>query len=93
MSKYNVIAGAISIIVSMLGFFLAFRAELKKHTDEIVKKRLEEEKRHFRNECRIYGVKRKLSDVESYLTKRLDRLAEQIGELNKLIFDFIKGKQ
>ena len=92
MNKYNVIAGVVSIVVSMLGFFLAFRAELKKHTDEIVKRRLKEERRHTRNERRILAVEQKISDLESYLTKRLDYLTKRTSELNNFIINIIKER-
>ncbi len=78
------------MIVSMLGFFLAIRAELKKHTQQLIDSKLEEEKRHSRHEQRLTVIEQKAAYKDAYITERLDALTRRLGELYELFLEHLR---
>ena len=90
MNKVSIIAGVVSIVVSLAGFFLAVKSELRKHTESLIKQRIEEEKRHSRNEGRLLMLEERFANAESYLMRRLDELTRSISELYDIIIEQIK---
>ncbi len=90
MNKISIIAGVISVIVSVLGFFIAVRSEIKKQTDAMLKAKIEDEKRHSRHEQRLAVIEQKFMHSETYSTKRLDEITRQLGELYEFFLEYLR---
>jgi Na+-translocating ferredoxin:NAD+ oxidoreductase RnfG subunit len=90
MNKFGIIAGVVPVIISILGFFLAIRTEIKKQTEAMLKRKIEEEKRHSRHEQRLAVLEQRTSNSESYVTKRLDDITRRLGELYEFILEYLK---
>jgi hypothetical protein len=56
----------------------------------LIKQRIEEEKRHSRNEGRLLMLEERFANAESYLMRRLDELTQSISELYDIIIEQIK---
>ena len=93
MSKISVIAGTVSVIISIVGLFLAIRTELKKHNDSLLIAKIEEEKRYSRNEQRLALAEQRIKSCEAHLTKSLDEINSRIDELFNCFFNFLKELQ
>ena len=58
MNNVEIIAGVATLVVSVIGLFLAVRSELKRQADEAMKIRLEDERRHARHEQRLDAIEK-----------------------------------
>jgi|GEM_PF-3037876 len=91
MNKIEIVAAVVSIVVSLLGFFLSVRAELKKHNDEFIKRQVDNERRHSAHNRKIYHIEQKILSLDSFLTLRLNELTKRTDELYELFIDYIRG--
>jgi len=78
------------VIISVLGFFLAVRTELKKQTEAMLRTKIEDEKRHSRHEQRLAVIEQKILHGETYTTKRLDDITRRLGELYEFFLEYIR---
>lgn len=92
MNNISVIAGVATFVVSMLGFFIAVRVEIKKQSDQLLKARLEEERRHSLHERRLAIIEQQIRNIELGISSRLDMITRTIKELHDLYISHINGR-
>jgi len=92
MNNISIIAGAATFIVTVLGFFLAVRTELKRNTRQLVESRLKDEKRHSIHERRLAVIERSARNNDFNLVRRLDDINSRIGQLYELYLEHLKEK-
>ena len=78
----GIIAAVMTLLITFLSFFLAFKGELKKNSNEIIKARISEERRHSSHEQRLSLIEERMNLTEGMITYRLDEISQRLIELN-----------
>ena len=84
------VLGFITLIITLLSFFFAFRAELKKNADKFISGKLSDEKRHSGHELRISIIEQRQALAENAVTARLDDLNKGIDTMHDLLMTHIQ---
>ena len=87
LETYRIIGETLTLIVALVGFFLAFRIEMKKHTENITGSKIDEEKRHAMHERRISIMEERIGYVESSISYRLDVSNIRLRELTEMVLN------
>jgi len=92
MNNISLVTGVATFIVSMLGFFIAVRVEIKKQSEHLLKARLDEERRHSMHERRLAIIEQQIRNIELGISSRLDLITRIINELHDLYISHINGR-
>lgn len=92
MNNISLVAGVATFVISMLGFFIAVRVEIKKQSEQLLKSRLDEERRHSMHERRLAIIEQQIQNIELGISGRLDSITRTMNELHDLYISHINRR-
>lgn len=89
MTLLGVIIASVTFAVTLLSFYLAFRAEMRKNNEKLIEAKIIDERRHASHELRLSILEERLALIESSITFRLDEINKVVSSLNDLLINHL----